>query len=107
MTDTGHVSAARRLGGMPARYSLGDAGLAAVLIAVVLVLVLDGGSSSTHGDKRVVTDARSSARPATTHAVNAANAVGKPSATGGVRSATSAGDGKRTNVAETADPQEA
>ena len=103
MTDASHVSAPRRLSGMPARYSLGAAALAAVLIAGVLVLVLDGGSSHSHGDKRVAADARSSTTPTATHA---ATAGGKSSA-GSVRSAASAGGGRRTNVAETADPQEA
>jgi cell wall-associated NlpC family hydrolase len=101
MTDTSDVSAARRLGGIPARSSLGAAAVAAVLIAVVLVLVLDGGSS--HSDKRVLADARSSTSPAARHA---AIAGGKSSAAS-VRSAASADGGKRTNVAETADPQEA
>jgi cell wall-associated NlpC family hydrolase len=101
MTDTSHVSAARRLGGMPARYSLGAAALAAVLIVVVLVLVLDGGSS--HGARRVLAHARSSTAPTGTHA---ASTVGKSSAAS-VHSASSADGGKRTNVAETADPQEA
>jgi len=101
MTDTGQVSAPRRLSGIPARYSMGAAALTAVLIAVVLVLVLDGGSS--HGDKRVLTDARSSTAPTATHATTA----GGKSSAGSVRSATSTDGGKRTNVAETADPQEA
>jgi cell wall-associated NlpC family hydrolase len=100
VTDSSHVSAPGRLSGRPARYSLGAAALAAVLIAVVLVLVLDG-SSRSHGDKRAVAVARSSTAPTATHA---AAAGGKLGATD-VRAAT--GAGKRVNVAETADPQEA
>jgi cell wall-associated NlpC family hydrolase len=102
MTDTNHVSAPRRLGGRPGRYPLGAAVLATVLIAVVLVLVLDGSSSHSHGDKGAVTNARSSTSPAATRA---ATAGGKSSAAA-VRPATNGG-GKRVNVAETADPQEA
>jgi cell wall-associated NlpC family hydrolase len=102
VTDTSHVSAPRRLSGRQARYSLGAAALAAVLIAVVLVLVLDG-SSHSHGDKSAVADARSSTPPTATHAAAAAGKSGAAN----VRSATSGGEGKRANVAETADPQEA
>jgi cell wall-associated NlpC family hydrolase len=103
MTDTSHAGVGRRLSGRPARYSLGAAALAAVLIAVVLVLALDGSSPHPHGAKGVVADARSSTSPTATHA---AAAGGKPSAAN-ARSATGAGGGKRVNVAETADPQEA
>jgi cell wall-associated NlpC family hydrolase len=102
MADTSHVSASRRLSGMPARYPLGAAALVAVLIAVGLVFLLDGGSSSSHGEKRVLADARSSS-PAAAHAAT----VGGKSSAATVRSATSASGGKRANVDETADPQEA
>jgi cell wall-associated NlpC family hydrolase len=103
MTDTSHLSASRRLSSIPARYSLGAAALIAALIAVGLVLVLDSGGSSSRGDKRVLADARSSSLPAATHAA----ADGGKSSAANIRSAASAAEGKRTNVAETADPQEA
>jgi cell wall-associated NlpC family hydrolase len=103
VNDPSHASAPRRLSGSLARYSLGAVALAAVLIVVVLVLVLDGGSSHAHGNKGAVADARSSAAPT---AAPTASGGGKPAASS-ARSASSAGSGKRVNVAETADPQEA
>ncbi|HWF32616.1 MAG TPA: hypothetical protein VG188_08680 [Solirubrobacteraceae bacterium] len=104
-TGTSHVSAARRISGKRARYSLGAAGLAAVL--VVLVLVLDGGSSHARGEKAAGTGTRSAAATVT-HATRTGGTGGSgKSSAADVRAAASGGGGKRVNVAETADPQEA
>ena len=104
VTDTSHVSGVRPLSGKLTRYSLGAAILAALLIAVVLVLVLDGGSSHAHGSKSAAGSARSSATRTTTH--RADTTANKPSAAN-ASPATSADGGKRLSVVETADPQEA
>jgi cell wall-associated NlpC family hydrolase len=104
VTDTSHVSGVRPLSGKLTRYSLGAAILAALLTAVVLVLVLDGGSSHAHGGKSAAGGARSSAARTTTHRADAA--ANKPSAAK-ASPATSADGGKRLSVVETADPQEA
>jgi cell wall-associated NlpC family hydrolase len=103
VTDASHVSEPRRLSGRLARYSLGAAATAALLIAVALVLVLDGGSSHARSNKSAVGGARGSAGSVVTHA---ASAGGKPGASS-TRPAPSADGGKRVNAAETADPQEA
>ncbi len=106
MTDTSHASAHPRISGKLARYSMGAAGLAAVLIAVALVLVLDGGSSHARGAKPATAGTGSSAAVATaTHAAST-GAGGKASAAKATP-ATGADGGKRVSVAETADPQEA
>jgi cell wall-associated NlpC family hydrolase len=103
VTDTSHVSAPRRLSGRLTRYSLAAA-VAAVLIAVAFVLVLDGGSSHGRSATAPGTHARGSAASAPTPATTGGG--GKPGAQG-TRSAPSADTGRRVNVAETADPQEA
>jgi cell wall-associated NlpC family hydrolase len=101
MTDTS-ASAPRRLSGRLARYSLGGAAVAAALIAVVLVL--DGGSSHAHSNKGDGAAAQSAAAHTATHA--ASTGGDKPSSTNATP-ASSVDGGKRANVAETADPQEA
>jgi cell wall-associated NlpC family hydrolase len=108
VTDTSHVSAPRPLSGKVARYSLGAAALVAVLIAVVLVLVLSGGSSRAHGGKSTVTAsaATGTRSSAARTAARSKNGAGK-TRPADARSAASAGGGKRVSVAETADPQEA
>jgi cell wall-associated NlpC family hydrolase len=104
VTDTSHAGAVRPPSGKVMRYSLGAGALTAVLIAVVLVLVLDGGSSHAHGGRSAVSGPRSADARKATHT---ASAGGGKSSTAGASPATGAGAGKRVNVAETADPQEA
>ncbi len=104
MTDSSQVGAARPLGSALSRWSLIAVVLAVVLIALGVVLALGGGSHTrgTHVVARIPT-----AKPhRSTHAATSpASASSRPANTAPARSAGTSG--KRANVSEVADPEEA
>ncbi|HEX4483061.1 MAG TPA: hypothetical protein VH081_04690 [Solirubrobacteraceae bacterium] len=103
MTDSSQIGAPAPFPSRLSRYSWGAAVLAAALIAVAIVLVVRGGSSHQHG---------TSAKAASGHASSAsrshASSASAPSAPATSASpAAGASAGKRVNVVEAADPEEA
>jgi cell wall-associated NlpC family hydrolase len=112
VTDSSQAGAARPLGSALSRWSLVAAAVAVTLIALGLVLALNGGSHA-RGTRPV---ARVPAAEAQRSTPGGTSTSGSPSAGTSARSstpapATSAGtaaaSGKRANVAEVADPEEA
>jgi cell wall-associated NlpC family hydrolase len=103
VTDSSQIGAPAPFPSRLSRYSWGAAVLAAALIAVAIVLVVRGGSSHQHG---------TSAKAASGHASSAsrshASSASAPSAPATSASpAAGASAGKRVNVVEAADPEEA
>jgi len=120
VSDSSQAGAARPLGSALSRWSLIVAAVAIGLIALGLVLALNGGSRA-RGTTAIERRAAAKQTSAGTHAADpaagagAAHATGRTSATGSsaasppTSSATGAGadTGGRTNVSEVADPEEA
>ena len=106
MSDSSQFSAPAPFSSKLSRYSWAIAALAAVLIAAALVLVLRGGGSHAHASAK----GASAAEAGGTHtATSTAKPAVKSTATAQAHAsgASGAAAGKRVNVAETADPEEA
>jgi cell wall-associated NlpC family hydrolase len=102
VTDTSQVRAPRPLRARLSRKSLAAALLAAAAIAAAVVLVLAGGDSRARAGKTA------SAKATAGGAAHTAGQAAQTSASAHqARAATSADGGKRVNVSETADPEEA
>jgi cell wall-associated NlpC family hydrolase len=114
VTDSSQAGAARPLGSALSRWSLIVAAVALALIALGLVLALSGGSHA-RGTRAVAgvpaAKAHRSVRAATSSANTSSAGKSAPSSTPAPAPATSAGtavaSGKRANVSEVADPEEA
>ena len=114
VTDSSQAGAARPLGSALSRWSLIAAAVAVALIALGLVLALSGGSHA-HDTRTVARVAAAKAHrstPAGTSTAGTSSAgTGARSSTPAPARATSAGtaaaSGKRANVSEVADPEEA
>jgi cell wall-associated NlpC family hydrolase len=121
VTDSSQAGAARPLGSALSRWSLIAAAVAVALIALGLVLALNGGS---HARGTSATERRAAAKQtsasAGAHAAAPAAGAGAAHAGGGSAAGSSAasrprssatdagaGTGGRTNVSEVADPEEA
>lgn len=122
MTDSSQAGAARPLGSALSRWSLVAAAVAVALIALGLVLALNGGSHARRTsaiERRAAAEQTSASAHTHTadhaagagaaHATDGASATGSSAASPPTRSATGAGAGTggRTNVSEVADPEEA
>jgi cell wall-associated NlpC family hydrolase len=113
VTDSSQAEAARPPAGVLSRWSLIGAALAVALIALGLVLALSGGSHARGADvatRSAAVKPRVSApagKPSS--AAGAASAGAAGTHTPSLRAATSGGaaTGKRANVSEVADPEEA
>jgi len=103
VSDSSQAQAARLLGGRFPRYSLLAAALLVAAGALAIVLVLKGGDSHAHAASPAA------ARAATVHTAKAAaSSAGVAKAPGAAgASAHAATGGKRANVSEVADPEEA
>jgi cell wall-associated NlpC family hydrolase len=103
MSDSSQAQAARLLGGRFPRFPLLAAALVAAVGALAIVVLLNGGASHAHAAGRAsrattnVHPTQASATPAAVTAARGPAAAGAHGATGG----------KRVNVSEVADPQEA
>lgn len=90
------------------RYSIAAAALAAALIALAVVLVVTaGGSSHGRGARLAKAAATRAAAPASTSGDTSARQLEGATAAGASAAKSAAGSGKRANVAEVADPEEA
>lgn len=110
VTDTTQVGSPGALGGKLPRYSLAAAVLLAVLAALAIVLLRDGGDS--HASAAKGAGARGSSRHASvsTTAHGTSGAPGSPAVPHGTTAGAGAGGGGgggRANVSEVADPEEA
>jgi cell wall-associated NlpC family hydrolase len=105
VTDSSQAGAARPLGSALSRWSLIAAALALVLIALGLVLALSGGSHArgTHPVARIPATKPQRSTHAGTPSTSAPSAAAAPVAPAG----TARTKGKRANVSEIADPEEA
>jgi cell wall-associated NlpC family hydrolase len=104
VTDSSQIGAPAPFSSRLSRYSWIAVALAAVLIAAVVVLVSRGGESHTHGGASAKAAGAKAPGAGASHSRAASVAApSKPPATG----STGAAGGKRVNVAETADPEEA
>jgi cell wall-associated NlpC family hydrolase len=102
MSDSSQAQAARLLGGRFPRYPLLAAALVVAVGALAIVVLLNGGDSHAHAADRAArgtTDVHPTQAPATL-----AGAAVHSAATAGAHGATG---GKRVNVSEVADPEEA
>jgi cell wall-associated NlpC family hydrolase len=120
VTDSSQAGAARPLGSSLSRWSLIAAAVAVALIALGLVLALNGGSHArgTSAIERRAAAKQTSASagahaaaPAAgagaAHAAGGGSAAGSSAASPPTSSATGAGTSGRANVSEVADPEEA
>jgi cell wall-associated NlpC family hydrolase len=105
VTDTGQIGAPASFPGRLSRNALAGAALAVVLIAAAIVLVVHGGGGGSHAH------AGAGAKAASSHRSTAAASGSRrqPAAASHAAAASAAGaaGGKRVNVAEAADPEEA
>jgi cell wall-associated NlpC family hydrolase len=101
VTDSSQIGAPAPFSSRLSRYSWIAVALAAVLIVAAIVLISSGGGSHAHGGASAKTAAATSAASAARRSQSASAAAPSKSP------ATSASGGKRVNVAETADPEEA
>ncbi len=112
MTDTSEITAERPVGARLPRYSLIAGGVLLALVAGLAIVLLAGGSGS-HGDGSRAAAAPPGAKTAAKAAAarpraGSAPANTRPAATVAPSHTTGVGvGGKRVNVAEVADPQEA
>jgi cell wall-associated NlpC family hydrolase len=112
VSDSSQIGAPAPFSSRLSRYSWAAAALAAVLIAAALVLVLRGGGGGSHAHAGAGANAKG-ASVATARAAqrvagaSKASAKSPAAAQSRVSGATGSGAGKRVNVAETADPEEA
>jgi cell wall-associated NlpC family hydrolase len=111
VTDSGQIDAPASFPGGLSRNSLIAAALAAVLIAAAIVLVVHGGGSHAHATTSAKAErAHPSSGAAASDARKPSSAASHAASTSAAQSASAAAGaagGKRVNVAEAADPDEA